>query len=218
MLKNRGAENSCVLLPATRGSSAHQLNGLLSVGRASPHAGDADVCRHYRTLLNSWNKIPIGSLWVSDLRLLSDVPRGEKEHWISFHRATAQPQHLGTSKASQGFLCVCDSSLGIPVPKLPALSYHMYSKQENHWGKVPFPDASPSTDVNFKGVFFPPCSDTVSVQECYRHYLEFLAAFSVPDLCTWLLLVTSGMSTMHRGSTNHLVERENLSNSDGEIR
>lgn len=25
-------------------------------------AGDAEVCRHHRTFLNSWNKIPVGSL------------------------------------------------------------------------------------------------------------------------------------------------------------
>lgn len=39
---------------------------------------------------------------MSYLLLLADVPRGEEECWISLQSATAQPQHLGTSKASQG--------------------------------------------------------------------------------------------------------------------
>lgn len=47
MLRNRGAENSCVFLAATRISGAHQLNGLLSVGRASPHADAAEVCTEH---------------------------------------------------------------------------------------------------------------------------------------------------------------------------
>lgn len=184
MLKNRSAENSCVILAVTRGSSAHQLNGLLSMGRASTHAGDAEVCRHHRTLLNSWNKNPVGSLWGSDLLLLTDVPRGEEEHWISFYRATAQPQHGGTSKASQGFLWVCDSSLGM------FQSFLLYPtkctpSRKTIKGKVMFPDATASVDVNSKGVFFPPYSDTVMCK-------------SVTDI-TWISLQHSLCQACARG-------------------